>query len=333
MRHFITCTNALVLPNDVLQEAVPGNIRRAEHFVSFLRRFVEYLKTRLRVSHVIAETPPSFLQHLREITFIEQKPLKFLAERLASLLRTLEIDNLVDFRSLQKIAYFGTLVGSYNKGFLLIIEPFLNDQDLIPHPILHFTCLDATFCIKPVFDRFSSVIITSGTLSPLEMYPILLGFEPLISKSYEMSLVRKCFLPLMVTRGSDQVAVSSKFSVRNDTAVVRNYGNILLEFSKITPDGIVVFFPSYLYMESIVKEWNDLGMLQELLNYKLVFIETPDAAETTVALESYRNACDMGRGAILLSVARGKVSEGIDFDHHYGRLVILFGIPYQVIFN
>jgi hypothetical protein len=31
----------------------------------------------------------------------------------------------------------------------------------------------------------------------------------------------------------------------------------------------------------------------------------------------------------LLSVARGKVSEGIDFDHNYGRAVIMFGIPYQ----
>ena len=33
-----------VLPDDILQEAVPGNIRKAEHFVAFLRRFVEYLK-------------------------------------------------------------------------------------------------------------------------------------------------------------------------------------------------------------------------------------------------------------------------------------------------
>lgn len=31
----------------------------------------------------------------------------------------------------------------------------------------------------------------------------------------------------------------------------------------------------------------------------------------------------------MLSVARGKVSEGIDFDHNYGRAVIMFGIPYQ----
>lgn len=33
-----------VLPDDLLKEAVPGNIRRAEHFVAFLRRFIEYLK-------------------------------------------------------------------------------------------------------------------------------------------------------------------------------------------------------------------------------------------------------------------------------------------------
>ena len=28
-------------------------------------------------------------------------------------------------------------------------------------------------------------------------------------------------------------------------------------------------------------------------------------------------------------IARGKVSEGIDFSHHYGRAVLLFGIPFQ----
>lgn len=164
----------------------------------------------------------------------------------------------------------------------------------------------------------------------MELYPTLLGFTPYISASYQMTLTRTCFLPLIVTRGSDQVAVSSKFEVRNDIAVVRNYANILLEFSKVTPDGLVCFFPSYLYMETIVAAWNELGMLQELLKYKLIFMETPDANETSVALENYREACDNGRGAILISVARGKVSEGVDFDHHYGRAVILFGIPYQV---
>jgi DNA excision repair protein ERCC-2 len=47
------------------------------------------------------------------------------------------------------------------------------------------------------------------------------------------------------------------------------------------------------------------------------------------ALESYKKACENGRGAVFLSVARGKVSEGVDFDHHLGRAVLMMGIPYQ----
>ncbi len=31
---------------------------------------------------------------------------------------------------------------------------------------------------------------------------------------------------------------------------------------------------------------------------------------------------------MLLAVARGKVSEGVDFDHHLGRAVLMLGIPY-----
>nr|CAG8465117.1 15422_t:CDS:10 [Entrophospora candida] len=312
-----------VLPDDVLKEAVPGNIRKAEHFVAFMRRFIEYLKTRMRIKHVVAETPVSFLQNVRDVTFIDQKPL---SQRLTSLIRTLELTNLDDYYALHKVAGFATLI-LISIGFLLILEPFENDT--IPNPVLHLTCLDASIAIRPVFQRFKTVVITSGTLSPLDMYPKMLNFRAVIQESYSMSLTRNCFLPLVITRGSDQVAISSKFEVRNDPAVVRNFGQILVEYSKIVPDGIVAFFPSYLYMESIVAMWNDMGILNEALKNKLIFIETPDAIETSLALENYRKACDNGRGAILLSVARGKVSEGIDFDHNYGRAVIIFGVPYQ----
>ncbi|KNE67702.1 hypothetical protein AMAG_19689 [Allomyces macrogynus ATCC 38327] len=101
------------LPDDVLQEAVPGNIRKAEHFIAFLRRFVEYLKTRLRTQQVVAATPAAFLMHLREMTFIEWKPLQFCAERLSSLVCTLEITNIDEFAALNKVAMFATLVATY----------------------------------------------------------------------------------------------------------------------------------------------------------------------------------------------------------------------------
>ncbi|PGG97585.1 DNA repair helicase rad15 [Helicocarpus griseus UAMH5409] len=317
------------LPDDLLKEAVPGNIRRAEHFITFLKRFIEYLKTRMKVTHTISETPPSFLAHLKDLTFIERKPLRFCAERLASLVRTLELMNLEDYQPLQQVAAFATLAATYEKGFLLILEPFESETATVPNPILHFTCLDAAIAIKPVFDRFSSVIITSGTLSPLEMYPKMLGFTTVLQESYSMTIARRSFLPMIVTRGSDQAQISSSFQIRNDPGVVRNYGNLLLEFSRITPDGIVVFFPSYLYMESIISMWQGMGILDQIWNYKLILVETPDSQESSLALETYRTACCNGRGAILLCVARGKVSEGIDFDHHYGRTVICIGVPFQ----
>lgn len=317
------------LPEDLLKEAVPGNIRRAEHFVAFLKRFVEYLKTRMKVLHVISETPPSFLQHLKELTFIERKPLRFCAERLTSLVRTLELSNIEDYQPLQEVASFATLVATYETGFLLILEPYESETATVPNPILHFTCLDAAIAIKPVFDRFSSVIITSGTISPLEMYPKMLGFNTVVQESYAMTLARRSFLPMIVTRGSDQGSISSSFQIRNDPSVVRNYGNLLIEFSKLTPDGIVVFFPSYLYMESIISMWQGMGILDSVWKNKLILVETPDSQETSLALETYRTACSNGRGAVLLCVARGKVSEGIDFDHHYGRTVLCIGVPFQ----
>lgn len=317
------------LPDDLLKEAVPGNIRRAEHFVDFLKRFVEYLKTRMKVLHTISETPASFLQHLRELTFIEKKPLRFCAERLTSLVRTLELTNIEDYQPLQEVATFATLVATYDTGFQLILEPYEVDNAQVPNPIFHFTCLDAAIAIKPVFERFSSVIITSGTISPLEIYPKMLGFNTVVQESYAMTLARRSFLPMVVTRGTDNQLITSGFERRNEPQNIRNYGDLLVAFSKITPDGIVVFFPSYLYMESVISAWQKLDILDQVWQYKLILVETPDSQETSLALETYRTACSNGRGAVLLCVARGKVSEGIDFDHHYGRTVICIGVPFQ----
>jgi len=35
---------APALPADIVREAVPGNIRKAEHFLGFLKRFMEYIR-------------------------------------------------------------------------------------------------------------------------------------------------------------------------------------------------------------------------------------------------------------------------------------------------
>ena len=107
--------------------------------------------------------------------------------------------------------------------------------------------------------------------------------------------------------GSDQLPVSTKFEDRGDLGVIRNYGNMLVELCASIPDGVVAFFTSYSYMELIISEWDAMGVLRSVSKHKLIFIETKDVVETTLALDNYRRACDSGRGALFLSIARGKV--------------------------
>ncbi|KAK9508669.1 hypothetical protein O3M35_006172 [Rhynocoris fuscipes] len=317
-----------VLPDQILKEVVPGNIRNAEHFLVFLKRFIEYLKTRLRTQHVVHESPAAFLKDVYAKVCIDRKPLRFCAERLASLLRTLQISDQNDFSPLVLITHLATLVSTYTKGFTIIIEPFEDKAPTVSNPILHFSCLDASIAVSPVFERFQTVVITSGTLSPLDMYPKILNFQPVVLASFTMTLARPCLLPMIVSKGSDQVAMTSRYESREDIAVVRNYGQLLVEICSVVPDGVVCFFTSYLYLESVVASWYDQGVIDNLQRKKLLFIETQDSAETSLALFNYIKACEIGRGAVLLSVARGKVSEGVDFDHHLGRAVLMFGIPY-----
>ncbi|XP_021279539.1 DNA repair helicase XPD [Herrania umbratica] len=317
------------LPDDILKEAVPGNIRRAEHFLHVLRRLVQYLRGRLETDNVEKESPVGFVASISSHAGIDQKTLKFCYDRLHSLMLTLEITDTDEFLHIQTICDFATLIGTYARGFSIIIEPFDERMPHIPDPVLQLSCHDASLAIKPVFDRFQSVVITSGTLSPIDLYPRLLNFHPVVSRSFTMSLTRDCICPMVLTRGSDQLPVSTKFDMRSDPGVVRNYGKLLLEMVFVVPDGIVCFFVSYSYMDGIINTWNDSGILKEIMQHKLVFIETQDVVETTLALDNYRRACDCGRGAVFFSVARGKVAEGIDFDRHYGRLVIMFGVPFQ----
>ncbi|KIH52025.1 DNA repair helicase, partial [Ancylostoma duodenale] len=281
-----------VLPDAILREAVPGSIRTAQHFVLFMKRVVEYVRHRMRTSQVVLESPAAFVKDIQDRMYVDRKPLRFCAERLDNLTRTLELADVSDFRCLTRIAILATLVSTYSKGFSLIIEPAEASQPAQ----LTLSCMDASIAIRPVMERFQTVVITSGTLSPLEMYPKILDFDPAVMASLTMTLARPCLSPLVVARGNDQVAMTSRFEQRSDVAVIRNYGNLVLEMAAVVPDGMHV--------------------IDELMKSKLLFIETNDALETSVALEKYVDACDSGRGACLFSVARGKVSEGIDFSHH-----------------
>lgn len=322
---------APVLPDDVLQEAVPDAVRKAEEFVAFLDKLICFLQKRASTNVVCQERPSPFLHEMGTACGVtDHRVFQTAYDRLVSLLLTVQVSSWGEFRPLLLVGDFVTILATYEReGMAVITQPY-NDFTGEYEPVLRLACLDASLAIRWIMEKFRTVVITSGTLSPLDTYPRMLNFSVVVSASFNMSMDRRCVCPLIMTKGSDQVGLSSKYNDRQTEDIPRNYGHALIELASSVPDGIVVFFVSYVFMQQVVKIWSeDCGILDELRRQKLVFVETQDAIEASLAIHNYKVACDSGRGAILLSVARGRAAEGIDFEGQYGRAVILFGVPFQ----
>ena len=240
---------------------MPGSIRNAELFVRFMRHVVRYLRERIRVAAVESVTPTAFLRKMGEALSIDTRPLQFAYVRLNSLLRTCQVTGGeadggngggggggggedADFGALQLVADFATLLATYPTGFMVLLEPFNAKTPHVPDPTMQLACLDASIAIRPVFEKFDSVVLTSGTLSPLDFYPKILSFKPAVRASLEMSIERPCICPLVVARGADQTALTTKFESRDDPAVLKGYAALLTQVCATVPDGIVAFFPS-----------------------------------------------------------------------------------------
>ena len=132
------------------------------------------------------------------------------------------------------------------------------------------------------------------------------------------------------------------FQRRNDREMINQLGLAMLNSCAIVPDGVVAFFPSYGYLDDVVKIWKERqpqgpSVWDRLSARKAMFQETKGCSSDEV-LESY-TAAVMGdqsststqKGALLLSVVGGKMSEGINFSDRLGRCVFVIGLPYPNI--
>jgi len=86
---------------------------------------------------------------------------------------------------------FVTLVATYEKGFLLILEPFKSETATVPNPILHLTCLDASTFIETIFERPFLVVVTSGTVSSLEICRNMLRFNTVVRVVFYDTYIKK----------------------------------------------------------------------------------------------------------------------------------------------
>ena len=85
----------------------------------------------------------------------------------------MQLIDLTGLGDLSEIVRLGALASTYQNGFAILFESV--DERGIPDPRIQLACLDASLVMRPIFTKYHSVVITSGTLSPIEMYPRLLG--------------------------------------------------------------------------------------------------------------------------------------------------------------
>jgi chromosome transmission fidelity protein 1 len=127
------------------------------------------------------------------------------------------------------------------------------------------------------------------------------------------------------------------FKNRNSPSMIHALGNTVLELSRTIPDGMVVFFSSYAYLNQVILHWQKPepsipgSMWDTLSSKKPLYRESKDAAGVGDVLQEYTKAIDSGKGGILLSVVGGKMSEGINFSDRLGRCVVVVGLPFPNI--
>ena len=96
----------------------------------------------------------------------------------------------------------------------------------------------------------------------------------MVAESIPMTTIRPSVNPIMISRGSDQLSMSTSYNERFTMGCIRNYGKMLVDLVSTIPDGVVVYFPSYNYMEALICEWDATGIMREMTEWKLLFVET-----------------------------------------------------------
>ncbi|KAK1986075.1 DNA repair helicase [Colletotrichum cereale] len=229
---------------------------------------------------------------------------------------------------------------------------------------LSYLLLSPTHAFSSIATSARAVILAGGTMSPFDDYKShLFPYLPeskltTLSCGHVIPPSNLCVWTLAGTDPGPSRDIHSTFEFsfqrRGDAATKSNLGMAIFNMCNVVPDGVVVFFPSYGYLEEVVTAWKGVGprdgqgsrgaasLWDRLQQRKAVFSETRGGSSDEV-LEAYSRAilgdgsesksgtAAKPRGALLLSVVGGKMSEGINFSDRLGRCVIIVGLPYPNI--
>ena len=100
-----------------------------------------------------------------------------------------------------------------------------------------------------------SILVTSGTLSPLESYALELGL-PFPNRLENPHIITPDQIYVRVMgRGVSNKELTSSYERRQNNDYYIELGNTLASLSRVIPCGMLVFFPSYGVMETSIERW------------------------------------------------------------------------------
>lgn len=213
---------------------------------------------------------------------------------------------------------------------------------------LSYLLLSPTHAFSSIASSARAIILAGGTMSPFNDYKDHLF--PSLSEAKVTTLSCGHVIPpdnlcVWTLASARPGAPTFEFSYqrRGDSEMIQQLGLSILNMCSIVPDGVVVFFPSYGYLDQVSVAWqkkqagSPQTIWERLHARKAIFKETKGASSDDV-LQEYSNAilgdgatAKTQKGALLLSVVGGKMSEGINFSDRLGRCVVVIGLPYPNI--
>ncbi|KAJ4383316.1 ATP-dependent DNA helicase chl1 [Didymella sp. IMI 355093] len=218
---------------------------------------------------------------------------------------------------------------------------------------LRYMLLDPTYHFKDIVEDARAVILAGGTMSPMSDYEhhLLSYLDPgrIQMLSCGHVIPSSNLLAAPITTALNGVDLDFTFEGRNKESTIVSLGQVIISISGNIPDGVIVFFPSYAYLDTCIASWKRLSTLPSKTTFwdrftqmKPIFLEqrsdqqsaSRPATSKEAAMDSVLTAYSAavasgnGRGALLFAVIGGTLSEGINFSDALGRGVIVVGLPF-----
>jgi chromosome transmission fidelity protein 1 len=205
------------------------------------------------------------------------------------------------------------------------------------HPSAHF---------QEIIDRARCVLFLGGTLRPFslissQLFPHLLHPSPnsprksLVDYSCDHIIPSSHLNATIVTHGPSGCPLNFRYSSRESSTMLSDLFLILTQINRIVSYGVVIFFPSYSYLDFVLQHWKSspLGLFRQLQALKPIYLDTrspsSDSGNNPDIWRDYSTAATTSpRGACLFSVIGGRLSEGINFSDNLARCVAIVGMPY-----